>query len=756
METGLYFSVKVGDLPSNTFDVVEFNLDEALFELFTLMLKLSSKDSNIDLQQQLLQKVTFTIYANGEKQRTVNGIVESAVHGDIGFKRTFYTIVCRPLLWQLTLTKDSRIYHFKSVPDIIDEILQDFSIVFDKQLMDAHEVREYTTLKRESYYDFIRRLASEEGISFWFEEDKLFYSDSRLGMTAGPELIYNSHPQAATKEPTISQLTFGAYMRPTEAKLKDYRYSHPSVAMDTQSKADKELSTFSIYDSYGRYDDDQKTGQQFAKYRLEALQANSEQGQANSNYAQLMPGKIFQISEHPSESINNSWQIVKITHCGTLPQSLDNESDDSSASLTNHFTFIPGKNDWRPEFIHKPLADGDEIATVVGPAGEEIYVNEDGAVKVHFHWNKFDAADENASCWVRVVQNWNGDGFGFLATPRIGQEVIISYLNGDIDRPIITGTVYNGSNRPPVKLPQNKTQMSIRSKTHKGEGFNELRFEDENGKQQVFIHAQKDMDTKVLNDRSTRVMNNHKETIDGNQTITVKKHKVETVTLTSNELTGGAKTLSVGAAYSTTVVGAMNTAVGLSQTEEVGLRKEVFVGDTTEIISGKKIELRCGKSLIRMHSDGLVEIKGLQVSIDEYSSIADGRYKKQFVLAADDGEPIAYQKYKVMSPATGLVIQGITNEKGEAQLVCTEDPDELIFELVTDQHAVGEGDHRIQFIFKCEDDDTPIANQKYKMTSQSTGEEFYGVTDEEGKTQIICTQTPQEFVFEPIIEEQGA
>lgn len=754
METGLYFSVKVGSLPENTFDVVEFSLEEALSELFTLSLTLSSTNADIDLSDQLLQKVTFTVYSNGQKRRTVNGIVASLKRGDSGFKRTFYTLVCKPELWQLTLTMDSRIYHFKTVPVIIDEILKDFGIASDNHLMDSHSEREYTVCKRESYYDFIKRLMAEEGISFWFEEDKLFYSDSRLGLSfIKSGLIYNPHPQSAVKEAVITSLSYGAQMRPTEAKVKDYRYSHPFVSLDAKTKAAKSLPVFSVYDSYGRYQDE-TVSKQFSRYRLEALQAESEVGEAVSNCIELMPGKLFELSEHPSSSMNDRWQVVRITHHGTLPQSLDNESDDTAAGLTNCFTFIPAKTEWRPPFVHKPLADGDETATVVGPKGEEIYVNDDGAVKVHFHWNYYDEADENASCWVRVMQNWNGDGFGFLATPRIGQEVIISYLNGDIDRPIITGTVYNGYNRPPVKLPESKTQMSIKSKTHKGEGFNELRFEDENGKQEVFIHAQKDMNTKVLNNRTTHVKNDHTETVEGNQTIKVKQHKIEKVILTSNELIGGAKTLTVGAGYAVTVGAAMNTGVALSQTEEVGLNKEIIVGHTTEIISGKRIELRCGNSLIRMHSDGLIEIKGRQIEFNEYASVKDGRYKKQFILEADDGEPITHQKYKVTSPTTGLIVHGVTNDKGETQLVCTENPEELIFEIVTEKHAIGEGDNRIQFIFKCEDDDTPIANQKYKMTSQSTGEEFYGVTDEEGRTQIICTQEPQEFTFEPIIEGQ--
>jgi len=590
-KTGLYFAVQIGDLPLATFDVVEFKLDEALSGLFTLTLTLSSKDADIDLQQQLLKKTKFILYTNGQKQRTINGIVEKAERGDSGFKRTYYTFVIRPPFWQLTLTKDSRIYHFKSVPDIINEILQDFNIIFDKQLMDPHPVREYTTMKRESYYGFISRLAAEEGIAFWHEENQLFYSDSHLGMTAGLDLIYNPHPQAATKEQVISGLTFACSMRPTETKVKDYRYSHPDVLMDAKTKTNKALPAFEVYDSYGRYNDE-KTAQQFSQYRLEALQSDSETGQATSNSIQLMPGKIFIIHEHPTKAMNDRWQIVNITHKGTLPQSLDNESDGKPATLTNEFTFIPGRNDWRPLFIHKPQADGDEVATVVGPAGEEIYVNEDGAVKIHFHWNRYDAADENASCWVRVLQNWNGDGFGFLSIPRIGQEVLVGYINGDIDRPIIMGTTYNGNNRPPLDLPAAKTQMSIKSKTHKGEGFNELRFDDDAGKEGMFLHAQKDMNTKVLNDRSTTVLASHTENVAASQTITVGEAQIVTV--------GKDQVFTVSGSHALAVQGISSTLVG----GDCNIQSK---GKIT-IASPTAIRIDCGASAIELNSNGSINL----------------------------------------------------------------------------------------------------------------------------------------------------
>lgn len=614
MQTGLYFSIQIGELNQHKLDVVSFRLEEALSSLFTLSVQISTTDANINLQEQLLQKASFTVYVDGKKQRTINGIVEKAECGDIGFKRSFYTFIIRPAMWLLTLVQDSRIYHFKSVPDIIDEILKDFNIPFDKQLMDRHSVREYVTQKRESYYQFVSRLASEEGIIFWFEEDKLFYSDSHLGMRAGPKIIYNPHPQNSTKDWVINQLKFACTMRSTEIKTKEYLYTHPDVPMDARSITSKQLPVYEIYDSYGRYDNSD-IGQLFSSYRIDALQSDSEQGQAFSNCFPLMPGVIFSLLEHPTQSMNNSWQVVHIVHKGTLPQSLEDESDNNAATLTNEFSFVPGKNDWRPKFTHKPLADGDEVATVVGPAGEEIYVNEDGAVKVAFHWNRYDQLNENASCWVRVAQNWNGDGYGFLATPRIGQEVIISYLNGDIDRPIITGTTYNGKNRPPIDLPRHKTQMTIKSKTHKGEGFNEMRFEDEKGLEEIYFHAQRNHRTNVLND----------------QFIDIDHNRTKNIGLDQQETVGRDKRTNVGQDHYETI--GRNSIIRVMSDQEI----EIENNQTTIINSSRKQEIYAD-NITKTGGNQRLEIEG---TYDEIAKTKIFSRTKHYILHAQDKMTIA-------------------------------------------------------------------------------------------------------------------
>ncbi len=230
-----------------------------------------------------------------------------------------------------------------------------------------------------------------------------------------------------------------------------------------------------------------------------------------------MPGKIFDLNEHPIDAMNTRWQIVTIHHYGKCPQALEETRGGSGSYLHNEFSFISGYKDWRALYRYKPLADGDEVATVVGPAGEEIYVNKDGCIRVHFHWDRYNKADENASCWVRFAQGWNGSGYGFMAVPRIGQEVIVSYLNGDIDRPIVTGCTYNGLNRPPLNLPAEKTRTTFKTRTHKGDGFNELRFEDAKDQEEIYLHGQKDLTAHIQHDTYWHIKHDHKQRIDNNR-----------------------------------------------------------------------------------------------------------------------------------------------------------------------------------------------------------------------------------------------
>ncbi|MDE1486981.1 type VI secretion system tip protein VgrG [Xenorhabdus bovienii] len=518
-KSGLRFVCQIADLPETTFAVGEFALQEGLSELFTLNLTLVRQLNQnrfrplpeIDLASLLMQGAVFQVMQGETLQRKITGIISHADWAGTDGNKTLYSMTVRPSLWRLTLNQDSRIYHQQNVPAILNSLLKKHRVRADSKLYDPHQDREYVTQKRESDYAFFCRLAAEEGISFWFEDETLFFSDSHLGMTAGLPLAYNPQPETAHGLDAIYQVRLGVGMSPQRSFHKDFNYDNPRYHLShMQSSAGfREFGAqtpYTVFESYGRFQKD-AAAKPFLKYRNEALDNQKQTGSASSNCIKLMPGKIFEIKSHPHAPLNARWQIIGINHHGRCPQALGHDGGEGT-TLSNQFGFIDGLADWRPPFHYKPLADGDETAMVVGPEGEEIFVNKDGAIKIHFHWNRYDKADDGASCWVRVAQGWNGNGFGFMAIPRIGQEVIISYLNGDIDRPIVTGCVYNGLNRPPLDLPAEKTRTTFKTKTHKGKGFNELRFDDAKGSEEVFIHAQKDMKTHILNDETCNVGHN--------------------------------------------------------------------------------------------------------------------------------------------------------------------------------------------------------------------------------------------------------
>ncbi|MGP7974085.1 type VI secretion system Vgr family protein [Proteus mirabilis] len=582
LESGLVFTCTIGGLPDDTFQVTEFNLTEGLSSLFSLSISAVSALPFIDFQRHLGLASSLTVKRDGVLIRKVNGILAGAVQGNTDGVKTWYHFDIRPEMWVMTLNQDSRIFQHQSVPTILKTLLDEAHVKADCQFYreDLHPERLYTTQKRESAFDFWCRLAFEEGINFWFEEEQLFYSDEHMGMTAGIHLTYNPQADTDISDSTAMTWQYGEYLCVDETIHKDNNFVRPSYPLSHENKIEQG-GQHSVFESYGRFQLDDE-GRPLTQVRFEQLRNGSKVGQATTNCFALMPGKIFTLSQHPHLPMNDRWQVISVSHHGVQP--LADNSGGEGTQLSNSVSFIPGTQEWRPPYRYKPTADGDEVATVVGPPGEEIYVNEYGAVKVHFHWDRRGSADHSASCWVRVAMGWSGNGYGFSAVPRIGTQVLVSYLNGDIDRPIVTGCTYDGRNAPPIKFPENKTQTTFRSQTHKGEGFNELRFEDAGGKQEVFLHAQKDMNTRVLHDRTTHVLHDHVEVIENNQQMQVKGARTETI--------------------------------DKDNSETVGQHKKITVGKTLSINVGEVIELRCGASVLRMDNGGHVTINGQEFKFE--------------------------------------------------------------------------------------------------------------------------------------------
>ncbi|KGA23607.1 type IV secretion protein Rhs [Pectobacterium brasiliense] len=544
--TGLQFTVKVGALPASTFAVVDFQLSEALNQPFALSLNLASALSDVDFGAVLDQPCELLVWYEGELKRRVSGIISAFAQGDTGFRRTRYQAEVRPALWRLGLRTNARIFQAQKPEAIIGTLLEESGITdYAFALRHDHAPREYCVQYRESDLAFVTRLAAEEGLYFFheFEEGKhrVVFSDDAGALSKGPELFFNLATHGLSEGEYVRRFRYAEAVSTAEVALKDYSFKTPAYGL-LHSKMSGELvhqrESYQHFDYPGRFKQD-PSGKAFTGYRLDALRANAMTGSGESNAAMLMPGSSFTLTEHPNPTLNAVWQLVAITHSGQQPQALEEESGGEPTTYSNSFEVISSKSTWRADLPYKPMVDGPQIATVVGPAGEEIYCDEYGRIKLQFPWDRYGSSDDQSSCWVRVSQGWAGGQYGLIAIPRIGHEVIVSFLEGDPDQPIVTGRTFHATNPSPYTLPEHKTKMVIRSDTHQGDGYNELSFEDESGRENIHLHAQKDMSVKILHDMTTRVDASKVESIGDNRSTEIGQHHQHRVGGNMNLTIGG-------------------------------------------------------------------------------------------------------------------------------------------------------------------------------------------------------------------------
>ncbi|WP_042964932.1 type VI secretion system tip protein TssI/VgrG, partial [Escherichia coli] len=380
---------------------------------------------------------------------------------------------------------------------------------------------------------------------------------------------------------------------------------------------DYQRTQYEVYDYPGRFKG--AHGQNFARWQMDGWRNNAETSRGMSRSPEIWPGRRIVLTGHPQANLNREWQVVASELHGEQPQAVPGRQGAGTA-LENHFAVIPADRTWRPQPLLKPLVDGPQSAVVTGPAGEEIFCDEHGRVRVKFNWDRYNPADQDSSCWIRVAQAWAGTGFGHLAIPRVGQEVIVDFLNGDPDQPIIMGRTYHQENRPPGSLPGTKTQMTIRSKTYMGSGFNELKFDDATGREQVYIHAQKNMDTEVLNDRTTTVKHDHRETVKNDQTVTIQEGNRLLTVEKGHKITGVLKgSLSEDVFQDRgTIAGSVHVDAVNNGGEGDGIQaytaiKEILlaVEESKIALTPDGIQLQVGEStVIRLSKDGITIVGG--------------------------------------------------------------------------------------------------------------------------------------------------
>ncbi|MFK0530936.1 type VI secretion system tip protein TssI/VgrG, partial [Escherichia coli] len=511
-------------------------------------------------------------------------------------------------------------------------------------------------------------------------------------------------------------------------------------------------------------------GKDFTLYQMESLRSDAEKATGQSNSPKLWPGTRFMLTGHPQKMLNREWQVVQSILSGNQPQALHG-SQGKGTTLGNQLEVIPADRTWRPRLQSKPKVDGPQSAIVTGPAGEEIFCDEHGRVRVKFHWDRYHGMTEASSCWVRVSQAWAGPGFGNLAIPRVGQEVIVDFLNGDPDQPIIMGRTYHEDNRSPGDLPGTKTQMTIRSKTYKGSGFNELRFEDATSNEQVYIHAQKNMDTEVLNDRTTDVKHDHTETIGNDQKITVVKG--QTVQVGTRKEGGHDQSITVANDRCITVRNDQTLQVTNDRTVSVsnddGLyvrndRKVTVEGKQEHKTTGNHISLVEGKHSLVVKGDLARKVSGaLGIKVDgdivlESSSRISLKVSGSFVVIHSGGVDIVGPKINLNSggsPGTPVpalqpaVLKTLGDEKGCDGSDSGEENEDSGGNCVTGSGGDDRGDdedepekYTLQFHFT-DDDGIPYSETRY-IAFFEDGTQTRGETDEEGYTERFFVSSKHE------------
>lgn len=539
---------------SSPTEVDAYTYRDALSELFELEVELLSADAAIDLREVVGLAARLDVGEDeqlGETKRSVQGIVRSAeqlTHEAEGVSR--YRVIIVPQAWLATQRRDSRIFQHSTIPDIVSTVYSSLGDAPEDKLGGSYPEREYTVQYGEADHRFASRLLAEAGITYFFDHDAksalTLVDDSRAQMGRALRAPFRSaqlgHEVSA---PVVVELATGCAIVPGRVSLTDFDWEKPALDLKTDGKADSPLANEGAIEVYGHDVGTYRStseGAGLAKQLLEALRRERAPRRVLTNLP-LAAGDELTITEHPDDANNVAFLVIASetrVRFGVTRETRATVIDKQS---------VP----FRPTPIEKPRIASTQTAIVVGEAGEEIDVDAQGRVKVAFHWDRRGIREGAPTRWIRVSQGWAGAGYGFMMLPRIGDEVIVAYLDGDPDEPLIVGRVHNGTAPPPLKLPAEKTRSIWQSKsTPKADGHNHIFMEDKAGAELLDIRAQLDMNTVVERHATTTVGKNATESVGANHTVTVDGDQSLTVHGSQGIHVDGARTVTVGGALSET------------------------------------------------------------------------------------------------------------------------------------------------------------------------------------------------------------
>ncbi|SKC21441.1 type VI secretion system secreted protein VgrG [Kosakonia radicincitans] len=559
---------------------------EALSEPFTLALTVLGTDARIDRSKLLGQPVTVTVptqtgtrYFNGKVTRVAVSATELS-----GTRYAVYQLTVEPDVWPMKRDRNLRIFQGQTVPQIVKTLLGEYQVSLEDRLTGSYRVWDYCVQYQESSFDFISRLMELEGIAYHFrhEADRhtLVLTDDASGFKPFPgyeTIPYHQTPSGgSTDEEGISQWALEDSVTPGIYSLDDYDFRKPNAWLfqARQNPSSPQPGSIDVYDWPGRFVE-HGHGEFYARIRQERWQVEHQQIQGTATAVGVAPGSTFTLYNAPFFSDNGDYLTTAATYF--FEENRYASGSDGETEHRTDFTVIPSSVVYRPAAVTAwPRTYGPQTAKVVGPQGESIWTDKYGRVKVKFHWDRLAKGDDTSSCWVRVSSAWAGQGFGGVQIPRVGDEVVIDFINGDPDRPIITGRVYNEASMPPWALPDDSTRMGFmtRSKDGNKDNASYLFFEDRPGSESVELHSEKDMKVSVENDKTVNV--------DGNRTTTILKEQKDDVT--------GDGTFYYRAKRTTTVDDAETTTFNNGQTETIKNGRTLDItsgGDTVTIKGGR-------------------------------------------------------------------------------------------------------------------------------------------------------------------------
>jgi type VI secretion system secreted protein VgrG len=625
---------------------------EAISELFRFEIELLHEENEagaeptvVDIQKILGEAITVSIIARDGVSRNFSGIVSNFSQGNRDKRFSYYYATVVPQVWVLTQNVQTRIFQHISVPDILKKVFAGFDVKWE--ISGDFKPRNYCVQYRESDFNFASRLMEEEGIYYYFSHD----SGDKMIVANTPQ----SHRDCPNKAdiPFVTELTqddefIGSInewltdyrLQTGKVTLWDYNFQLPNNKLDAEQPSrfniggNQKLEIYEFQAGYARkYDGVDKTGgdkpselqnifgekQKSAEIMMQTIDSQYKTGSGIGDCPSLIAGYRFKLINHPYAAQNGQYVLTKVSHdCEQSPSYVSEHINHSA--YQNQFTCIAhgaGMPPFRPlAKTPKPIMRGNQTAIVVGPAGEEIFTDKFGRVKVQFQWDREGKLDLNSSCWIRVVQNWAANKWGTMFIPRVGMEVIVSFLEGDPDQPTITGCVYNPEAMPPYKLPDEKTKSTIKSNSSLGgNGFNEFRFEDKKGKEQIFIHAEKNQDIRVKNDCMELIKHDRHLIIESEQFEKVKKDKHLQVGGDQNEKIGGTMSLNVG--------GDLQEKVGTNYALDAKSAVHIKAGMTAVIEAGTSLTLKVGGNFININPGGIF-VKGTMVMLNSGGAAGSG------------------------------------------------------------------------------------------------------------------------------------